>query len=87
MILHPHQTVVSGLLQEEVWSLLSEVGQKTAIGHEGHDDVGGWASISTDSDQTHDIGMVEVFHLYTFLHDFVDLILIKVPYRIMRNID
>ena len=78
-IIYSYQIVISGLLQEEVRSLLSEVGQKTAIGHEGHDNVGGWASISTDSDQTQDIGMVEVLHLHTFLHDVVDFSLIKGP--------
>ena len=44
------------------------------------DNVGRWASINADTNQTHDIGMVKLFHLYTFLHDFVDFILIKEPY-------
>ena len=74
---YSHQIIISGLFQKDVLSLLSEVGLKTAIGHEGHDDVGGWTSISADSNQTHDIGMVKLFHLHTFLHDFVDFILIK----------
>jgi len=77
---YSHQIVISSLVQKEVWSLLSEVRQKTAIDHEGHDNVGRWASINADTNQTHDIGMVKLFHLYTFLHDFVDFILIKEPY-------
>ena len=67
---HPKEGLIS----------LSEVGQQTAIGHERHDNVGGRASIHTDTNEIHDIGVVELFHLQTFLNDCVDLIPIKESY-------
>ena len=74
-----HQVPISGFIQKEVWSLLSEVGQQTAIGHKRHDNIGSRASVDADTNEVHDIGVVELFHLHTFLHDLVDLILIKEP--------
>ena len=40
-----YQVLISGFVQNEVWSLFSEVGQQTAVGHEGHDNIGSRASI------------------------------------------
>ena len=74
-----YQVLISGFVQNEVWSLFSEVGQQTAVGHKRHDNIGSRASIDADTNEIHDIGMVELLHLHTLLHDLVDLILIKEP--------
>ena len=74
-----HQVLISSFIQKKVWSFIFEVGQQTAIGHEGHHKIGGRASIGADTNEIHDIGVVELFHLHTLLHDLVDLILIKEP--------
>ena len=74
-----HQVFISSFIQNEVGSLLSEVAQQTAIGHKRHDNVGSRASIDADTNEIHDIGMIELLHLHTLLHDLVDLILIKEP--------
>ena len=51
-------------------SVLLKVGQKAAIGHEGHDDIRGWSSIKTNSSECEHIWMIKLVHFGTFLEHF-----------------
>ena len=62
----------------DIVSLSSEVFQKAPIGHIGHDNVGGGASIKTDSNETHNVGMFEPTHLQTLLHKLFHIYLVKI---------
>ena len=51
--------------------MFPEVGQQTAVGHEGHHNIGRLSTINTHSYQSHHIGMVELRHLQTLFNHIV----------------
>ena len=67
---------VDVLSKDEVSSLFLEVLLQTAIGHVGHDDVGGSSSVQTHSDQAQNVGVVEELHLQTLVQNLVYLIVV-----------
>ena len=55
----------------ELCSVFPEVGQQTAVGHEGHHNIGRLSTVNTHSHQPHHIGMVELRHLQTFFNQTI----------------
>ena len=56
----------------QVLPILSEVSEKTAIGHEGHDYVGS-VFVNTDTNQLHHVWVIEIRHLQTLLNQIIQL--------------
>ena len=69
---------IYGNWKHQLRSILLEEGQKTAVRHERHDNVGGWTSINTHTHQTDNVRMVEVFHFHTLIHHVFNILLPKV---------
>ena len=57
-----------------------QVGQQTAIAHEGHDDVRGWTSISAHPDQTNNIRVIEALHFYALRHHVINIFTTEVSW-------
>ena len=76
-----HQVFIGSFIQKEIGSLLSEIGQQTAVGHKWHYNVGGRASINTDTNEPQNMGMFKLFHLHTLCHDLHNLLLVIKPYK------
>ena len=65
----------------QVLPLLSEVSKQTPIEHEGHDDVGGGASIDAHTNQREDVGMIKSGHLRAFLQKVLYKTLFQKTYK------
>ena len=52
---------------------------QAAVRHEGKDDVWSSASIDTHSNEGHDIGVMEVSHLYALFHDLAQFLFAEFP--------
>ena len=72
--LGPYKFYVVMVGDGEFCSVFPEVGQQTAVGHEGHHNIGRLSTINTHSYQPHHIGMVELRHLQTFLNQIVKFV-------------
>ena len=66
--------------KQQLCSVFLQVGQQTAIAHEGHDDVRGWTSISAHPDQTNNIRVIEALHFYALRHHVINIFTTEVSW-------
>ena len=76
------------VFEQEMWPLLAQVVQQTSIVHEGHDQIGGGASVYANTNQVEHIQMVKIFHLDALLQHFTNsgVIIVTCQDTLMRVI-
>ena len=72
------QLIISSIIgYHKVHLFPPDVGKETAIGHKGHDNIGCWASIYTQSNNIEDVRVFKALHFLTLFHHICSCLLVK----------